>query len=248
MMIAKLRAAGATDVIQIGATWFEADRYLREEVLGHDPNGVYVPPFDHPDVWAGAATMVGEMAEQMEYEKPDAVVCSVGGGGLLCGIMQGVDDVWRGDVSVLAVETEGAASLHASLMAGELVTLPGITSVATSLGATRVAGKAFECGRRQNAKSVVLSDAEAAMGCWRLADDERMLVEMACGVSVALCYDGRLAKILPNLTPESKVVIVVCGGSIITVDMLAEYRQKYADVEKLTTKDRGVPSTLTAPS
>ncbi len=65
------------------------------------------------------------------------------------------------------------------------------------------------------------------MGCWRLADEERLLVEPACGVSAALCWGGRLQKRLPNLSPESKVVIVVCGGSNISLEMLVDYREKY---------------------
>ena len=131
-----------------------------------------------------------------------------------------------------------------SLQAGELVTLEEITSIATTLGAKRVCERAFEMGKRDNVRSVVLRDAEAAMGCWRLADDERMLVEPACGVSVAVCYDGRLRKLLPGLTRESKVAIVVCGGSNITLDMLMRYREKYGWIEKETTDDRGVPSTV----
>ena len=250
MMVAKIRAAGATDVVQRGASWQEADEYLRDEVLAKSESGVYVPPFDHPDVWAGTCSMVPEIRSQLEGSRPEAIVCSIGGGGLFCGLMQGLDEAWPVDsynIKVLAVETEGAESLNASLKAGKLVALPRITSMATSLGAKQVAEKAFEHGKRKNVTSVVLSDAEAAMGCWRFADDERILVEAACGVSLALCYDGRLKKLLPELTPESKVVIVVCGGSIITLDILAQWKKTYAYVENLATDDEEVPSTLSAP-
>lgn len=96
-------------------------------------------------------------------------------------------------------------------------------------------------------KSVVLSDAEAAMGCWRLADDERIMVEPACGVSIAVCYDDRLKKLLPGLGPDSKVVIVVCGGADVTLDMLMGWREEYGSVEKQLTGNREVPSTITAP-
>ncbi|KAK3077234.1 hypothetical protein LTS18_010854, partial [Coniosporium uncinatum] len=194
MMIAKLRAAGAREVVQYGASWKEADTHLREDILAKDEAGVYVPPFDHPDIWAGNASMVGEVREQLGGEQPDAVVCSVGGGGLFCGVMQGLQKAGWEDVPVVAVETKGADSLSHALKAGELVTLPGISSLATSLGATRVAQQTFEYGKRGSVRSVVLEDAEAAMGCWRFADDERIMVEMACGVSLALCYDGRLDK------------------------------------------------------
>ena len=249
MMIAKIKAAGATDVIQHGKTWREADKFLREKILAENNNGVYIPPFDHPAIWTGASSMVQELAAQMGGAKPDAIVCSVGGGGLFCGLMQGLDDIQDGfskGVKVMAVETEGADSLSASLKAGELVTLPGITSMATSLGCVRVAEKAFEYGQRDNVISLVLSDGEAALGCWRFADDERMLVEAACGVSLAVCYNGALKRMLPDLTPESKVVIVVCGGCNITLEMLAEWREKYRAEERLATDNEKVPSTLSA--
>ncbi len=242
-MIAKIKTAGASEVIQHGASWAEADKFMREELLAKNPNGVYVPPFDHKDVWDGAATIIEELKE-----KPDAVVCSVGGGGLLCGLQLGLERRGWEDVSLLALETRGAHSLATSLKERKLVTLPEITSTANSLGAKRVAEKTFELAQRKNVRSVVLSDAEAAMGCWRLADDERLIVEPACGVNVALCYDGRLKKLLPNLTKESKVVVIVCGGSDITLDRLCAFRRQYADVEKGTTNDQGVPSTVSAPN
>lgn len=247
LMISKIRIAGATAVIQRGATWVEADTYLREELLANDPNGVYVPPFDHQDVRAGAETIVDEVERQIQGGKPDAMVCSVGGGGLFSGVVMGLEKRWGDDVDVLALETKGAESLAKSLEIGQLVTLPGITSIATSLGAVRVATKAFELGQKPNVRSVVLDDAEAAMGCWRLADDERLLVEPACGVSISVCYDGRLKALLPRLTATSKVVIVVCGGSDVTLEKLAEYRARYGYVEQWTTTDEAVPSTLTAP-
>ena len=238
-MIAKIKNAGATDVIQIGASWAEADKYLREELLVKDKNGIYVPPFDHEDVWDGAATIIEELAE-----KPDAVVCSVGGGGLFCGLMRGLETRGWGDVKVLALETKGAESLHKSLETKDLIKLEKITSIATSLGAIKVAEKAFEYGQRENVRSAVLEDREAVMGCWRLADDERLLVEPACGVNVALCYNGRLKKLLPELTSESKVVIVLCGGANVTLEVLIEWREKFGLMETETTKDKDVPSSV----
>jgi L-serine/L-threonine ammonia-lyase len=181
---------------------------------------------------------------------PDAIICSVGGGGLFAGIIQGLDQVGWSNVPVLAVETAGADSFNTSLAAGKMVTLNKITSIANSLGASRVAEKAFEYGLRPNVRSIVLSDAEAAMGCWRLADDSLMLVEPACGVNVALCYEGRLQQALGRkLTPETKVVIVLCGGSNVTLDMLREWRQEYGYIEKtFHTNGEVVPSSWTAPA
>ena len=249
LMITKLHAAGATEVIQMGQSWAEADAYLREELLVKDPTGVYVPPFDHPEIWAGHSTVIDEIYTQLEGKAPDAIICSCGGGGLFNGVMEGLDRAAWSSVPVLVMETAGAESLYASVQAGELVTLPGITSQATSLGARRVSAKSFEYAQRENVKCVVLDDAEAAMGCYRLADDERLMVELACGVNVALCYDGRLERALGRkLSPDANVVIILCGGSNVTVNMMAEWRKEFGYIEKMIPKHDGVPSDVVAPN
>ncbi|KAJ8109163.1 hypothetical protein OPT61_g7661 [Boeremia exigua] len=127
---------------------------------------------------------------------------------------------------VLAVETEGADSLNLSLREGRLSTLPAITSIATTLGARTVAERAYEYAKGDAVKSVVLTDREAMEGCVKFANDERIMVEASCGVSLALCYGGRLRKVLPELTEESKVVIVVCGGKNITAGMLQAWEEE----------------------
>ena len=232
-MVARLRAAGASDVIIHGSSWVDADRHLREVIMPRaeemGEKSIYIAPFDHPDVWAGAATMIPEIHKQMPNgEQPDAIVCSVGGGGLFSGIMQGLEDAdWHQSVRVLAVETFGAESLAQSVRRGELVTLPGITSVATSLGAVRVAEQAFKEALKPNVATVVIEDAEACASSWRFADDERILVEPACGASIALAYDGRLEKYLKGFSSETKVVIIVCGGSRINLQMMEDYKHRF---------------------
>ena len=70
--------------------------------------------------------MVTELSEQLS-EPPDAVILSVGGGGLLTGILQGLHNVGWQNVPVVAVETKGADCFNAAVKAGEVVTLPGIS-------------------------------------------------------------------------------------------------------------------------
>ncbi len=233
-MVSKLHDLGA-HVVQTGANWSAADRYLREELMAKHPGAVYVPPFDHPDIWAGAAPLVDELGVQLRGVAVDGIVCSVGGGGLMCGIMEGVERVYgRRPPTVLAVETIGADSLYASVQAGKLVTLPAITSIATSLGATRVAEKALEwalkCGDRL--VSAAVSDADAVMASVRFLDDARILVEPACGATLAPAYNGDLRRYLGKGLSDDEwaakhIVLVVCGGSNINLDILAEYRKRF---------------------
>ncbi|KAK4540250.1 hypothetical protein LTR36_009655 [Oleoguttula mirabilis] len=244
-MMAKIRAAGASEVVQYGRTWKEADTYLKDVVIrnaeSNGEEGVYVHPFDDPEIWDGHGTLVDEVEQQLEgmgegKAGPDVMVCSVGGGGLFNGVMQSVEAKKHWKTTVLALETRGADSLAQALDKNELVTLPGITSLATSLGATRVSERTFELVQKHRAsgkvKNAVLDDAEAAMGCWRFADDERMLVELACGVNVAVCYGGRLEKALGRpVRKDEKVVIVVCGGQNVTTSMIEGWRKEFGDLD-----------------
>ena len=70
------------------------------------------------------------------------------------------------------------------------------------------------------------------MGCWRFADDERVLVELACGVNTALCYGGRLERALGReVKPEEKVVIVVCGGQNVSTSMVESWRKEFGTLD-----------------
>ena len=120
---------------------------------------------------------------------------------------------------MIAVETRGADSFAQSLAAGVQIELPAITSIATSLGAKRVSAAAFELAQRGPVESIVVSDAAALAGCYDLLNEHRILVEPACGASVAA-----LSTDSPLLAAAQDVVVVVCGGVGVSVEQLAAWR------------------------
>lgn len=72
--------------------------------------------------------MISEVAASLGPSvKPGAVVVSVGGGGLLCGVIQGLKDVGWADVPIVAMETVGADCFNAAVKEGRIVTLDDIT-------------------------------------------------------------------------------------------------------------------------
>uniref|UniRef100_A0A8C5TSI2 L-serine deaminase n=1 Tax=Malurus cyaneus samueli TaxID=2593467 RepID=A0A8C5TSI2_9PASS len=193
------------------------DANSRAQELVKTEGWVSIHPFDHPLVWEGHASLVRELKDSLEA-KPGAVVVAVGGGGLLAGVVAGLHQVGWQDVPIIAAETHGAHSFHEALKAGRLVTLPDITSVAKCLGAKTVAARALECARECRVISQVVEDTEAVRAVERFLDDERMLVQPACGAALAVLYSGRLQRLqsegrLP--APLASVVVVVCGGSNI---------------------------------
>ena len=203
------------DVIVHGASWQEANE-LALSLVG--PIDAFLHPFDDPLLWAGHASMIDEVASAGVV--PDAVVLSVGGGGLLSGVAEGMARNGWGQVAIIAVETEGAASLHASIQAGHTVALDAITSVASSLGAKRVCERALQYAQQRPVRSVLVSDSSALDACERFLNDHRVLVEPACGASLALAYVAH-----PVLAPYRNVLFIVCGGATATLEQIRQWRQ-----------------------
>jgi len=208
-----IRGEGAA--IEVHGASFD-DAQLRALEIVAETGAAYVHPFDDPDAWRGNATLIEELAEA--GVKPGAIVVSVGGGGLLVGLVDGMRAHGWQSVPILAVETEGAASFAASLRAGRVVTLDRLTSIATTLGTLSVCARALEVARQHPITSHLVSDRAAVDACLRFADDHRVLVEPACGASLAAVYAAH-----PPLRGRDPVLIVVCGGAGITRDQLARW-------------------------
>ncbi|TPG74141.1 pyridoxal-phosphate dependent enzyme [Pseudomonas arsenicoxydans] len=208
---ARIRKTGA-EVIVHGKVWDEANQRAIELSRGADTE--YVPAFDHPVLWEGHSTLVDEVLEVCP--QVDVIVTSVGGGGLLAGILTGLMRHGRTDCRIIACETEGAASFAAAMTAGHPVRLPRIDTVATSLGAAKVAAWPVQHLRDFPHQCVVLSDEDAIMGVVRFANDLRQLVEPACGVSLAVAYLDH-----PAIADAHDVVIVVCGGVSVSAQLVA---------------------------
>lgn len=201
------------EVLVHGASFQEANAQALSMVGAQD---AFIHPFDDPLLWTGHASMIDEVART--GLRPDAVVLSVGGGGLLSGVVEGMRrHGWNG-VPVIAVETEGADSLAQSLRANERVELPKISSIATSLGARRVSQQAFDLLGSHPMRSCVVTDQAAVGACLRFMDDHRVVVEPACGAALAAVYDQA-----PELSGFKTVLVIVCGGVTATVAQLQKW-------------------------
>ncbi len=191
-------------ILHHGDVWDEAhNKALR---LSKNHLGGYVHPFDDPAIWQGHATMIDECVQQCG--KPDIIVVSVGGGGLFCGVMEGLkrNPQWH-SVPVVTVETVGASSLASSVEADKLVVLDKITSIATTLGAKKVAERAFELAKTEQVTCVIVTDEDAVAACLHFANDHRTLVEPACGAALAVVYNN-----LSAIDSATSVLVIVCGG------------------------------------
>lgn len=212
-------ALEGAEVRVFGKVWDDAHQEALR--LTKAPNTGYVHPFDNPLIWEGHTSLIDEIVK--EGIKPGCVSVAVGGGGLLCGVIEGLHKNGWQDVPVIACEVAGAASLLASIKAGKLVVLDKVQTIATSLGTRTITPEALEWTKKHRILSHIASDGDAVEACLKFADDHRVLVEPACGAALAPLYEN--ASILKEF---SSVFVIVCGGVGVTLNQFASWKKDFA--------------------
>jgi threonine dehydratase len=183
-----------------------------ERVAEYQAKGMtFVHPFDDPLVMAGQGTLGLEIVEDVPHLTD--VVVSIGGGGLAGGVSTAVKSL-RPDVRVWGVETVGADAMSQALAAGGPVTLPAITSIAKTLGAPSVSETTLALARKNLESVTVVTDAEAVESLQFILERLKVLTEPA-----ASCTLAAAERLGPNFTPDSNVVLVLCGGNVSAGDV-----------------------------
>lgn len=204
------------EVIITGKNWDEAHMFAMKLSA---KEVAYIHPFDDPIIWQGHSSIIDEISTA--DITPDAVVLSVGGGGLLCGVVEGLKKNGWKNVPILAVETEGTNSLQTAATANKHIGIDTIASIATSLGAKKVAKRAFDLLKEHPITSYVVTDKDAINGCYRFLEDHRIMVEPACGASLSTIYNG-----CEFLHDKKNIVVIVCGGIGVSLTQMKEWRHQ----------------------
>lgn len=187
--------AGAVRSVEQGA---------RAEAIARDEGLALIPPFDHPDVIAGQATLGLEILEQRP--EVDTILSPVSGGGLLAGISVAVAAL-KPAVRLVGVEPEGAAKLTAALAAGRPATLARTESMADGLLTQSVGSLTWPILSRVVREAVRVSEEEIAAAVRFLHREGGLRVEPSGAVATAALLAG-------HLRPTGPVVAVVSGGNV----------------------------------
>lgn len=217
IMVKRLETEQAT-VIVAGENWDAADSMARD--IAEQKHFAYIPPFNHPIIWQGYEPIIDEIKAQIP--KPDAIIVSVGGGGLYSGLVQGLHDHGWEDVVMITAETEGAASLAGAMKAKQRIRLDSIHTIATTLGAKQICEQAFAWTQKHPTYPQTVTDKEAINACLQFANDHRFLVEPACGAALAVVYDQH-----EILNQYQNIVVILCGGSGINPSLLAKWQKQF---------------------
>ena len=197
--VAPIAALGAELVVVQGvyadAAAVAAERRERTgAVLAH--------AYDQRPVVAGQGTAAAELLSHAGTL--DTVLVACGGGGLLAGTIAAVADA---GVRVVAVETEGTATLAAALAAGGPVDVE-VTGLATSsLGARRIGAHAWAV-RERIERSLLVTDAEVEAAQQRLWQTARLVAEPGGAAALAALTSGRYEP-----AADERVGIILCGAN-----------------------------------
>jgi len=178
----------------------EAERLVSEQGLAH------IHGFDDPDIIAGQGTLGLEILEQVP--DLDAIVCPVGGGGLLAGVSIAVKAL-RPRVKVIAVESVATGNLSAALRAGRPVRVPRHATLADGLATLTVGDRAFRDLKGRVDRVVRVEEKWISLAILRMLELEKTVVEGAAAVPLAAMMSGQI----PGLKGK-RVALVVCGGNI----------------------------------
>lgn len=190
------------DVRVVGAEWSVSNDAAHD--YARTSGASYFHPFADPLVVAGQGTLGLEILDQAwDF---DTIVVAIGGGGLVSGLSTAIK-ARRPDIRVVAVEPIGSPTIKASLDAGEVVTLPEVTSQVATMSCRRTDERLFEIARRNIAEVVLVSD-EAMLDASRwLWFEFGIAADLSGAASIAALQSGH-----PAFRDSKRICAIICGA------------------------------------
>jgi threonine dehydratase len=201
--VANCRKLGATVVLH-GDNLAQARTHA--DALKEQQGLTYIHGYDDAAIIAGQGTIALEIMEQVR--DIDAIVVSIGGGGMIAGIARAVKSL-QPRIQVIGVEPEHAACYSAALAVGEPIDIQLKPTLADGLAVARVGPRSFAVARELVDKVVTVDETTLATAMLRLLELERRVVEGAGAAPLGAFIAGKL----PELTGR-RVVLVLSGANV----------------------------------
>jgi threonine dehydratase len=189
---------------------FDAAEHAAQAFTSRE-GALYVSPYNHADVIAGAGTVALEILDVLP--RFDVLIAPLGGGGLVSGVGT-VLKAAAPHVRVIGVETSASTPFAASLAAGHIVQIPVKASLADGLtGNLEPGAVTYEIVRRVVDQLEAVDEGEIATAISSLAAEEHLIVEGAGAVASAAVLAKRVIR------PGETGVVLVTGGNIDVVKL-----------------------------
>ena len=211
MKVNRTKSYGA-EVILKGDVYDEACEYAYQ--LAEEHGYTFIHPFDGLTVATGEGTI--EMEIFKELPLVDIILVPIGGGGLATGVST-LAKLLNPKIKVIGVEPAGANCMQESLKAGEVVTLPGVNTIADGT-AVKTPGKNIFPFIRDNIDEIVtVPDEELVVSFLDIVENHKMIVENSGLLTVAA---------LRHLDVQNKrIVSILSGGNMDIITMSSVVQQ-----------------------
>jgi len=198
-------------VLSYGAAVHPCEPILTErervaEHVCHETGGVLIPPYDHPDVIAGQGTVALELLEQVS--DLDAVICPVGGGGLLSGMTLALKAV-NPNISIFGAEPKGADDAARSKAENRLILQTDPQTIADGLRTSL--GQYTWPVIRDLVDDILVVDDDQIIGAMRMIWERmKLLIEPSAAVGLATLLSGHFDAHMCH----RRIGIVLTGGNM----------------------------------
>lgn len=202
------------DIMLVGDTF---DECLNEAQQHQKKSHQYfIPPFDHPKIIEGQATVALEVFEDLM--EVDCFFVPVGGGGLAAGIISAIRELKK-NTQIIGVEALGAPSLSEALKEGEPVTLLEIDKFVDGVAVKRIGEVTFPILKSALHSVSLIHEGKICSTILELYNQDAIVVEPAGALSIAALEDNKeLIK--------GKVVVCVISGSNNDIDRMQEIKER----------------------
>jgi len=202
LRIERSKAEGAEVILcdDIAAAFAEVQRLEKEE------GRTFVHPFEGPHTTLGAAGVGLELMR--DVKDLEAVIVSIGGGGLISGVAAAVKLLNPG-CKVYGVEPSGAASMSTSRNANEPVKMDEIKTIADSLAPPYSLPYSFALNQAFVDEVVKVTDDQICAGQTLYQEELKLAVEPAAGATLAAALGP-----LRNKVAGKRHALIVCGANI----------------------------------
>ncbi|MCV9884092.1 threonine ammonia-lyase [Metabacillus halosaccharovorans] len=191
------------EVILEGSVFDEALAYALEYC--ERMNGTFIHAFDDDEVIVGQGTVGLEILEQLP--EVDAIICPVGGGGLIAGVAMTVKQV-NPKVSVYGVQTLACPSMKQSLLHNKPVMVEATPTMADGIAVKKPGQRNFDIIKEYVDDIVCVDEMEIARSMLMLLERNKLLVEGSGASPVAaLLYEKLHIK-------GKKITAVLSGGNV----------------------------------
>ena len=168
-------------------------------------NALFLSPYSHPDVIAGAGTIGLEILE--DRPDVDTIVVPVGGGGLVSGIAIAVKALSA--TMVVGVEVAASSPFTHSLAAGRIVTIDVQQTLADGLSGNLDPDTiTFDIVRRLVDRVAVVNEPQLRQAIAGLLREERLVAEGAGATAVAAVLGGAID------CAGHRTAVIVSGANI----------------------------------